>query len=656
MKRLAPGRLALLLALAASLAACKGNGVENVPPAIQVQNGSGGALKSLVFPATAFGATATQKLQIASIATVDAHVTLALSGPEAALFTVTPPATSQLTIPTGTSQVFTVIFAPVLPSPIPTGNVLDSATLTVTSDDPNNATVTVPISAPAAAQQLDLCWAQTPTTEVCLSQGGPVTVPFGSVSDGGPIPFEGTAAPQEIDVINRSDVPLTVSAIALDVAATAAGFSIVEQANTPVVLSAASSESLVFHIALTPKQSGALTGNFQVTANDPRLSGPDSVALSATAEPPIAPTACLGIYQIDYANGQMALVPDAGYPLSDAGAPFSDQPSIVLPGPLDTAYLTANPFPSCSDDPQDGQAMAYQLTLATPPGSTAALVEVNGNAAQQKVLFDLPGLYTVTLLVTDSAGLTATAQLPLLVKPHDDISVQLSWQSAVPVDLDLHFVRVAQPDAGTNPLNELNVPNNPTNDCYYANCLPAFDYPPPPPASPFVDWNGGTTGVWSPGDPLLEAQVGYAPLNSEALDVIDLSNPEPGADYDLFVLYYKPSQGQAGVTCATSGDCTSSAYPTCVVIGGSGECVPAASALVRTFVEGQELDAGSPLTLPLPETCDLWWAGRVHWIASGIQLGDGGEIPPQFTFTANTAVDGGFLTISGQPQPGGCFP
>jgi hypothetical protein len=46
----------------------------------------------------------------------------------------------------------------------------------------------------------------------------------------------------------------------------------------------------------------------------------------------------------------------------------------------------------------------------------------------------------------------------------------------------------------------------------------------------------------------------------------------------------------------------------------------------------------------------------VHWIASAIQLSDGGAVPPQFTFTANTASDGGFLTISGQPAPGGCLP
>ncbi len=642
MKRIAAAGLALAFFGAAC---CKGSGVQNVPPAIEVQTTAGSALKSLAFPATAFGSTATLQFQVASIGTVDAHVSLALSGPEASFYSVVPPATTALTVPSGSNQVFTVTFAPVLPSPIPVGNVLESATLTLSSDDPNNLTVIIPISGLAAAQQLDLCWAQTPTNQVCLSQG-PLTVPFGAAADGGPIPFGGTAAPEEIDIINRSDVPLTVSAIALDTAATAAGFSIVEQVNTPVVLSAASGESLVMHVALTPKQGGTLTGLFQVTSNDPRLTGPDSVTLSATALPAGAPTACLGIYEIDYGDGQVVKAPQL-----NAAEPLSAQPGIVSPGPLDKAYFTAEPSPTCSDDPQDGQNLTYQFALATPPGSTAALVEVAGHTYQQSVLFDLPGIYTVTLQITDSAGLTANTQLQLQVKPHDDISVQLTWQSAVPVDLDLHFVRITQPDAGTNPLDELYVPTNPTNDCYYADCLPSFDYQQVPP--PYVNWNGGTSGVWGLGDPLLEAQVGEAPLNSEALDVVDLSSPQPGADYDVFVLYYNPSSGEPGVTCTTSRDCMpDSGYPACVL----NECVPAATALVRTFVEGQELDAGAPLTLQLNETCDLWWAGTIHWIASGIALSDGGEIPPQFTFTANTAADGGFLSISGQPASGGCLP
>jgi hypothetical protein len=237
-------------------------------PAIEVQNVAAQTIKSLAFPPTAFGATSKQAFQVASVGTADAHVTLALMGAAAGLYAVAPSAASALTIPAGTTQAFTVTFAPLLPSPIPTGNVSEIATLALTSDATNSPNVTIQISGLAAAQQLDLCWAQSATTSQCLLQG-PVTVDFGG------------AGQQQVEIVNRSDVPLTVSSIALDPAAIAAGFSIVEQVQVPLVLSAATGETLNLDVALTPKQGATLAGSFQVTCDDPRLAGqPDSLSLS----------------------------------------------------------------------------------------------------------------------------------------------------------------------------------------------------------------------------------------------------------------------------------------------------------------------------------------------------------------------------------------
>ncbi|MHB8420681.1 MAG: hypothetical protein ACYDCL_21625 [Myxococcales bacterium] len=628
-------RLWALLLCAAGC--CKGPGVQGVSPSIEVQTSAGQALKSLAFADTAFGASAAQTFQVVSVADVDAHVTIALSGPAASLFSVAPSATSAVTVPASQSVTFTVTFAPQLPSPIPPGQVSDSATLTVSSDDPAHPTVSVPMVALAEAPRLDLCWADTPSSMQCVSDGG-VTVQFGSfgyAADGGE---------QEVDVVDRSGVPLTVQSLALDAAAQAAGFSIVEQVQTPFTLSAASGEAAVLHLALEPKQSGALAGSFSVTADDPRLGGqPELLQLAATAQPPGKPRACLGIYQIGYADGT-SVAPDPTRPLSA-------QPSIVPPGPLDTAFFTAEPSPTCSFDPQDGQAMAYQFTLAAPPGSAAALTPRSND--QQSVLFDLPGIYTVTLQATDSAGLSDTAQLQLLVRPHDDISAELTWQSALPVDLDLHLVRLRQPDGGPSPLSLV---GDPLEDCYYANCLPAADYPPG--SVPVVDWGvPDDAGVRDFDDPLLAAQFGSAPLNSEALDVANLSGPEVGADYDLFALYYNPTQGgQPGVSCTTSAQCSDPGFPACVPIGDAGECVPAATAQLDLFVEGTLLDAGAPIAFTLPSTCDLWWAGTLHWIASAQQLPDGGLVPPLFSFTPHTAADGGFLTVDGTPGAAGCVP
>ncbi len=619
-------RLGALLLCAAGC--CKGGGVQGVSPSIDVQTSPGQALKSLVFPVTAFGATATQGFEVAAVADVDAHVTLAFSGPAAALFSVTPAAASAVTVPAASSVRFTVTFAPTLPSPVPAGQVSDSATLTVSSDDPNHPAIAVPVLGLAEAPQLDLCWAPTPTSMQCVSDGG-VTIDFGSfgyAADGGR---------QEVDVINRSAVPLTVTSLGLDPAAQAAGFAMVEQVATPFTLSAASGEAEVLHLALEPKKSGALAGTFAVAADDPRLAGqPETLGLAATVASPGAPTACLGVYQIAYASGAGAA--------PDPTRPLAAQPQIVPPGPLDSAYFTAEPSPQCSFDPQDGQAMAYQFTLAAPPGSQAALTPIT--SYEQSVLFDLPGLYTVTLQATDSAGLPATAQLQLLVRPHDDISAQLTWQSALPVDVDLHLVRVSTPDAGVDPTTLV---GSATNDCYYADCLLA--------SSPFVDWGvPDPQPVRDQDDPLLVAQFGQPPLyTNENLDVVNLSHPEVGADYDVFALYYDPTQGgQADAGCTTSSQCGDPSYPACVL----GECVPAVNAQLALYVEGAELDAGAPIAFTLPSTCDLWWAGTLHWVASAQQLPDGGLIPPLFTFTPHDAADGGFLTVDGTPGPGGCVP
>ncbi|MHB1844430.1 MAG: hypothetical protein ACYCWW_06285, partial [Deltaproteobacteria bacterium] len=448
----------------------------------------------------------------------------------------------------------------------------------------------------------------------------------------------GSSAPQEIDLIDRAEVPLTVSALALDAAAQDAGFSIVEQVTTPLTLSAATGESVVFHVQLSPRASGALSGLLEVTSDDPRYQGlpPPSIALTGVGLAAKPPTACLGVLQINYDDGQ-----SIGPPQLDPTQPLSAQPSIVPPGPLDGVLLTAEPEASCSSDPQDGQNLAYAFALAAPAGSSAQLLPVAGHPEQRSLLFDVAGLYSVQLSATDSAGLSAAAQLVLPVAPHDDISAELTWQSPVPVDLDLHLVRVENPDAGTNPQSLV---GDPVQDCFYCNCLPQADYGTG--ASPctgfptLVDWGQkDVNGVRDLDDPLLAAQFGDAPLPSEALDVVSLTGPEPGADYELYVHYYAPSQGEADAGCSSAAQCAAP-YPACV----EGECAPQAVATLRTFVGGKELDGGSPLGQTLTSTCQLWHAGTIHWIGGGHLIADGGSLPPQFTF-----LPAGAMTTYGTP-------
>ncbi len=615
-----------LLALSAC---CRGPSVQEVSPAVKFETSGGQPLSSLVFPVTAFGATASQSFTVASVSTVDARVTsLSLSGPQAALFSVSPAAPQ--TIPASSAKGFTVTFAPTLPNPIPAGDVAEQATLTLATDDPAHPTIAVALAGKAAAPTVDLCWAETPTTQRCLSQG-PVTVALGQV------PPNGVSPPQEIDLVDRADVPLTVTALALDAAARAAGFSIVEPVNGPLTLSAAQGLSLAFHVTLAPKKSGALAGTLSVTSDDPRWSSsaPPAIALAGSGEAPGKPTACLGVLEIGYAAGQ-----SVGPPQLDPTKPLSAQPSILPPGPLDRVLLTAEPSPGCSSDPQDGQNLAYAFALAGPAGSSAQLAPVSGHPEQRSLLFDVAGLYTVQLSATDSAGLSAGAQAAFPVQPHDDLSAELTWQSPVPVDLDLHLVRVENPDAGPAPQSLV---GDPAQDCFYCDCLPAADYgtgsspclvSPGQPYPTLVDWGQkDALGARDFDDPLLAAQFGAAPLPSEPLDVVSLTGPEAGADYELYVHYYAPSQGEADAGCQTSSDCAIP-YPACL----NGECVPQATASIRTFVGGAEIDGGSPLGAILTSPCQLWHVGTIHWIGGGHLAADGGSLPPQFTFSPSGSM------------------
>ena len=616
---------------------CRSQSVEQVNPAIALQGSGGVALQGVNFPVTAFGAQLNQPVEIASISSVDLHVTgLSVSGPAAALFTVTPSpsAAKPLTVPAGSAVAMMITFAPTLPSPIPAGDVQEVASLTVESDDPAHPQgVRLPLTGKAAAPAIDLCWAQTPTTELCVSKGA-VTVQLGTVAP------KGSSPPQEIDLLDTSDVPLTLTSVALDAAAQAAGFAIVESLATPLTLSAAGGESVALHVVLTPKSAGPLTGHLVVQSDDPRFAAlpPPSLTLAGAGQPDLPPTACLGIFQIDYADGQSVSV--------DPTLALSAQPGVTPPGPLDALELTAEPTPQCSFDAEDGQALAYQFTLAGPTGSTAALLPVSGHPEERTILFDVAGQYAIQLQATDSAGLSANAQLTLPVQPHDDLSAALGWQGPVPVDLDLHLVRV-EPDAGTDPTTLV---GDPLNDCFYCNCLPPKDYgtlgsPCGASYPTAVDWGLPDKGVRDLDDPLLASQVGDAPLNSEPLDTVDLSGPEPGADYDLFALYYQPSQGDPGqdAGCRSSADCTNPGFPSCV----QPECTPAVQATLHLYVEGQELtDAGSPLAATLAQPCALWHAGTIHWISGGHLVADGGFAPPRYTFTP--APDGG-LSARGTP-------
>jgi hypothetical protein len=66
--------------------------------------------------------------------------------------------------------------------------------------------------------------------------------------------------------------------------------------------------------------------------------------------------------------------------------------------------------------------------------------------------------------------------------------------------------------------------------------------------------------------------------------------------------------------------------------------MPLVTASLQTFIAGQQIDGGSPLTFKLGHLCDLWHAGTLQWIGPGIVLPDGGITPPLFNFVPRTSA------------------
>jgi hypothetical protein len=623
-------RLELLSAAVLFALGCSKNTVASVQPVISVQSPNGGSLGALTFPLIAYGTNESQQIVIQSLSNADLQVTLQISGAQASAYSVSP--AGPLTVAATQSQTLTIQFAPPLPSPIPDGLQQNSATLTVSSNDPTHPQLPVTLSGKAGAPQLQVCWVIPDGGTSCSTEGS-VTAQFGAWAQ------NATSTPQEIDVTDLNAVPLTVTSLRLDAQAVASGFALITQVSTPKTLTPQSGESLALQLTLTPKigafsDGGAvdagLFGNFLVQADDPRLTGAISVALAGGVKPRVAPTACIGVSQIDYVEGNSVLL--------DAGVPFPDQ-NVTPPGPLDIVHLTGTVSPECSidgiDGGVDGQNLSYLFALIGPTGSDAGLTAVAGHAEEVTLQFDQSGRYLVSLVVENSALQLSQnlADAGFDVAPQGGLSALLTWQGASPLDLDLHLVRVI--DGGMTP--DLLV-DSPTEDCFFCNCLNPSNYSG---GSPCLGYP--TSVIWGdagPRDPLLVASYPYKPFPSLFEDLVKLPVPQPGVQYDLYVHYYRAVQGQLDAGCHGDGDCTDPAYPSCA----DSACIPLATASLQTFVAGHEIVGGSPLTFQLGHLCDLWHAGTLTWIGPGTVLPDGGITAPSFTFVVH---DGGLTNNAG---------
>lgn len=251
-------------------------------------------------------------------------------------------------------------------------------------------------------------------------------------------------------------------------------------------------------------------------------------------------------------NDQTLAPVNAG-PVADAGPSgeaFTGEP-IVLDG-------------SESNDFEDGGNLTFAWSFMTKPeGSTAELDDVT--AKQPTFTPDVPGLYRIGLVVTDSDDISSPEigyggtdddnLVDYVALPYRDMRVTLTWDTDAS-DLDLHLIR--GPAFGTV-LNGYYW--NAAADCFYG--------------VPDQDW--GTVGIMAD-NPVLEADVdtGFGP------EIIALPSPQDVGNY--FVVAHVFNAHGAG---ATSG-------------------------VAKIELNG-ELVAEVYTAAPLPGTDAVWVVGKIVW-------------------------------------------
>ena len=176
--------------------------------------------------------------------------------------------------------------------------------------------------------------------------------------------------------------------------------------------------------------------------------------------------------------------------------------------PLDTAVFDG----SGSHDPDGGDIVAWEWEMLEVPAGSASSVQLVTDT-QAEFFVDLAGDYKIRLTVTDDEGDTGSTTFEFHAIPSQSLHVQLTWDTYVVTDIDLHLVNVGAGGTYTD-----------TNyDCYYANCKPdSF--------SGELDW--GAPGVVQD-NPTLDIDN----ISESAPENINIVDPANGS-YEVMVHYF----------------------------------------------------------------------------------------------------------------------
>jgi hypothetical protein len=273
----------------------------------------------------------------------------------------------------GTSQDVYVIYAPT------TEGVDDTGSIMISSNDPDNPMVEVPLNGFAEIPG-------TPSLEI-----DPIVMDLGNNS-------VGSAATGVFTLSSVGDVPVTVNSF--DLTGTPTPFTASYGEAWPLVLSPG--ESTTVNVSFIPTSSGSFSELFSVDCDDPAIDPTASVIASAGDTLPIADC------YVDPASVQ----PNTG--------------------------STATWYGNGSYDDSGAAITSYNWTLVSKPAGSQAYMP-SGTANRTGFAPDLAGDYVGQLVVTNEYGVTSEpCETTLVAVPGQNLWVQMSWTTPGD-DMDLHM-------------------------------------------------------------------------------------------------------------------------------------------------------------------------------------------------------------------------
>jgi hypothetical protein len=341
--------------------------------------------------------------------------------------------------------------------------------------DGETETTTYPINGEAGA----------PTLSV-----SPNPVNFGET----PIAF---AKREAVTLTNVGDLPLVISAIALDPARNSGDFALEDIPNLPVTLGA--DESILVTAVYEPGELGTDAAVMVVTHSD------------AGADPAETDVTFAGAGVEDRCPVPVA----RAYVLEDPENRVSDEISWGVP--LQTLILDGRE----SFDP-DGPVVDWEWSIVEAPSDAVfglapyAPPGIEETPALRQYLIPLAGRYEFELRVYDEVGATCdAARVVLVATPQEAITIELVWnnpddpteEDTEGSDVDVHFVKMPNPWF------------HPTFDTYFSNPEPS----------------------WSPELPSLDIDD----TDGAGPETVQLNNPVDGQCYALGVHYFRERFGTA---------------------------------------------------------------------------------------------------------------